>query len=188
MATLAERVENGAILAKEIPVEEAVRLVADHAQLAVSGFTRAGEPKVFLPALARHLAATAPTTKLALLSGASLAEEVEGPLAPFIAKRGPFMASSASRRRIHAGEMEFADVHLSQFARNLMQGFYNDVDLAVIEVSRVRPDGSIVLTSSVGISAEALFRAKKVILEGWWRDYDAACRAFPARDREGDGA
>ena len=31
---------------------------------------------------------------------------------------------------IHAGAMEFTDVHLSQFARNLLYGFYGDPDLA----------------------------------------------------------
>jgi acetyl-CoA hydrolase len=61
--------------------------------------------------------------------------------------------------------MDFTDVHLSMFARNLAYGFYGDLDLAVIEASRIRPDGSVILSSSVGISAEALHMAKKIILE-----------------------
>jgi acetyl-CoA hydrolase len=165
MTSLAERVECPELLAKAMPVDDAVKLVSSRGTLAISGFTKAGEPKVFLPALARHFAATASDAKIALLSGASLAEEVEAPLAPFIAKRGPYMSSSASRRLIHKEDMEFSDVHLSHFARNLMYGFYGEVDLAVVEVSRIRKDGSVVLTSSVGISAEALDRAKHVVLE-----------------------
>jgi acetyl-CoA hydrolase len=165
MATLADRIENKELLGKVVPVQEAVELVKDRSTVGISGFTKAGEPKAFLPALAKHLAAHAPKTRIALYSGASLAEEVEGPLAPFIGKRGPYMSSSASRKRIHSGEMEFADVHLSQFARNLMYGLYGDIDLAVVEASRVRPDGSVILTSSVGISAEALSRAKQIVLE-----------------------
>lgn len=165
MDTLTDRVECPDLLARVMPVEEAVTHVADRSTLAISGFTKSGEPKRFLPALAARLAATAPETRIALLSGASLSEEVEGPLAPFIGKRGPYMSSSASRKLIHAGAMEFTDVHLSQFARNLMYGLYGDVDLAVIEVSRVRRDGSVVLSSSVGIAAEAVARAKKIVLE-----------------------
>jgi len=165
MTSLAERVECPELLAKAMPVDEAVKLVSSRGTLAISGFTKAGEPKVFLPALARHFAATASDAKIALLSGASLAEEVEAPLAPFIGKRGPYMSSSASRQLIHKEHMEFSDVHLSHFARNLMYGFYGEVDLAVVEVSRIRKDGSVVLTSSVGISAEALDRAKHVVLE-----------------------
>ena len=68
------------------------------------------------------------------------------------------MSSPVSRKLIHAGEMDFTDVHLSAFARNLMYGFYGEIDVAVIEVSRIRQDGSVILSSSVGVSAEALTR------------------------------
>jgi acetyl-CoA hydrolase len=163
--SLSDRVECKELLNRVIPAEDAVKFVADRSTLAISGFTKSGEPKRFLPALAAHFAANAPATRIVLFSGASLSEEVEGPLAPFIGKRGPYMSSSASRKLIHAGAMEFTDVHLSQFARNLLFGFYGDVDLAVIEVSRIRPDGSIVLSSSVGIAGEAIARAKKIVLE-----------------------
>ena len=163
--SLEQRVENQELLRRVMPVEEAVKLVEHRATLAVSGFTKAGEPKVFLPALARHLGEHAPETRIALFSGASLAEEVEGPLAPFIGRRGPYMSSAASRKLILAGKMDFTDVHLSQFARNLMYGFYGDVDIAVVEASRIRNDGGVILTTSVGLSAEALTKAKKIILE-----------------------
>jgi acetyl-CoA hydrolase len=165
MATLDDRVECKEYLSRVAPVEEAVKHVTDRCNIAISGFTKSGEPKRFFPALAKYLAENAPKTKINLFSGASLSDEVENPIAPFIGKRGPYMSSSASRKRILAGEMEFTDVHLSMFARNLMYGFYGDIDLAVVEVSRVRPDGSVILSSSVGISAEALSMAKKIILE-----------------------
>jgi acyl-CoA hydrolase len=167
MSTLSERIESKELLAKVMPVEEAVKLIPPNAAstIAISGFTKSGEPKAFLPALAKHLAKNAPDTKISLFSGASLSEEVEGPLSPFIVRRGPYMSSSASRKLIHSGRMDFTDVHLSAFGRNLMYGFYGDIDFAVIEVSRIRPNGSVVLSSSVGISVEALSKAKKIILE-----------------------
>lgn len=165
MSTLEERIENQDLLRKAISVDEAVRLVRNKDTLAISGFTKAGSPNTFLPALAQHLERNAPDTRIALFSGASLSDEVENPIAPFVAKRGPYMSSSTARKLIHAGKMDFCDVHLSMFARNLMYGYYGEVDLAVVEVSRIRPDGSVVLTSSVGISAEALHKAKQVILE-----------------------
>ncbi|NVJ13636.1 acetyl-CoA hydrolase/transferase C-terminal domain-containing protein [Myxococcus sp. AM010] len=164
-STLKDRIENAELLAKVVPVEEAVKHVVHGNTVAISGFTKSGEPKTFLPALAWHFSQSAPDARITLLSGASLSEDVEGPMAPFIARRGPYMSSPASRRRIHAGEMDFTDVHLSAFARNLMYGFYGDIDVAVVEVSRIRKNGSVILTSSVGISAEALARAKKIVLE-----------------------
>ena len=95
---LSERIQCEALLRKLMPAEEAVKQVRSGDVLAVSGFTKAGEPKVFMPALAKHLAALGPDSRITLYSGASLSEEVEGPLAPYIGTRGPYMASSASRR------------------------------------------------------------------------------------------
>ncbi len=165
MALLTERIQCKELLDKLMPVEEAVRLVTNRCKIAISGFTKSGEPKEFIPALARYFTQYAPETKVGLFSGASLSEEVENPIASYVGKRGPYMSSSVARKLIHAGEMDFTDVHLSSFARNLIYGFYGDIDLAVVEVSRIRPDGSVILSSSVGISAEALYKAKKIILE-----------------------
>jgi acetyl-CoA hydrolase len=165
MTELSERIECPALRRRVMPVEEAVRHVRDGDTLAVSGFTKAGEPKVFMRALVDHLAGLGPATRITLYSGASLSEEIEGPLAPYVARRGPYMASAASRRLIHAGKMDYTDVHLSHFARGLMYGFYGEVDVAVVEVTRIRPDGSVVLSASVGVSAEALAKARAIVLE-----------------------
>jgi acyl-CoA hydrolase len=165
MALLTERIECKELMDKLMPVEEAVKFVSDRCKIAISGFTKTGEPKAFLPALAQYLAQYAPQTKIGLFSGASLSENVEDPIASFVGKRGPYMSSTVARKMINAGEMNFADVHLSSFARNLVYGFYGDIDLAVVEVSRIRPDGSVILSGSVGISVEALAIAKKIILE-----------------------
>ncbi len=146
-------------------VAQAVRLIKDGDTLAISGFTKSGEPKTFLPALGKYFAENVPHARISLFSGASLSEEVESPIAPFISKRGPYMSSATSRKLILEGKMDFTDIHLSQFARNLMYGFYGDIDVAVVEASRIRPDGGVILTSSVGLSGEALTKAKKIILE-----------------------
>ena len=165
VSALSERVQCEALRRKLMPVEAAVRHVRDRDTLAVSGFTKAGEPKTFLLALPAHLATLGPDARISLFSGASLSEEIEGGLAPFIARRAPYMASDASRRLIHAGKMNYTDVHLSHFARGVMYGFYGEIDLAVIEVTRIRPDGSVVLSASVGVSAEALAKARAIVLE-----------------------
>lgn len=165
MASLQERIECKELLRKVVPVEEAVKHVSDHCTIGISGFTKSGEPKAFMPALAKHFNQNAPNAKVGLFSGASLSEEVENPIAPFIGRRGPYMSSPVSRKLIHAGKMDFTDVHLSMFARNLLYGFYGNLEVAVVEVSRVRPDGSVILSSSVGISTEALAMANKIILE-----------------------
>ena len=165
MSGINERVECVELLDKLMSPEEAVKLVLNHDKIGISGFTKTGEPKVFIPTLARHFAKNAPDHRVSLYTGASLAEEVEGPIAPYLEERAPYMSSSTSRKRIHSGEMDFADIHLSHFARNLAYGFYGDLNLAVVEATRILPDGGVILSGSVGISAEALTHAKKVILE-----------------------
>lgn len=165
MNTLQDRIEYKEFHKKIMPVEKAVQFVTDRMTLAISGFTKSGEPKTFIPALAQYFAEKDPEARITLLSGASLSEEVEDTIAPYVRKRGPYMSSSKSRKLIQAGKMDFSDVHLSQFARNLMYGYYGEIDLAVVEVSKILPDGNVILTSSVGISGEALNKAKKIILE-----------------------
>ena len=93
MSTLAERVECKELLNKLMPVEEAVKLVANHDTIGISGFTKTGEPKTFIPALARHFEQTAPEHRVSLFTGASLAEEVEGKIAPYLERRAPYMSS-----------------------------------------------------------------------------------------------
>ena len=124
MDLLNERIECQSLREKVISVEEVLHYVKNGDTIAISGFTKSGEPKLFFPALANHLERTSEDTRINLFSGASLSDEVENPIAPFIQKRGPYMSASVSRKLIHAGKMDFADVHLSQFARNLLYGFY----------------------------------------------------------------
>ena len=65
-SSLKDRIENPELLAKVVPVEEAVKHVTDGCTLAISGFTKSGEPKTFLPALAWHFSQTAPQARITL--------------------------------------------------------------------------------------------------------------------------
>ncbi|HEY3354305.1 MAG TPA: acetyl-CoA hydrolase/transferase C-terminal domain-containing protein, partial [Polyangia bacterium] len=177
--------EDKALLSRIMPVEEAVKLIKNRMTLGVSGFTKSGEPKTFFPALARHFAAHDPEARVNVYSGASLSDEVENPLAPFIRKRGPYISSTASRKLVHSGKIEFTDIHLSLFARNLLYGFYGDIDYAVVEATKITRDG-LILTSSVGVVPEAVAKAKKVIVEintqspDWTGFHDiVALRTYP---------
>ncbi|MCA9637426.1 MAG: acetyl-CoA hydrolase [Myxococcales bacterium] len=159
-----DRIEVAELRRLVMPAEEAARAIGDGDVIAISGFTKAGEPKATMAALARQFEAAERPPQITLYTGASLSDEVEGPLAPFVARRGPYMSNRASRERILRGKMDYTDVHLSHFARGIMYGFYGEIDVAVVEVARITPDG-VILTASVGVSPEALVKARKVILE-----------------------
>ncbi|PTT84681.1 propionyl-CoA--succinate CoA transferase, partial [Pseudomonas sp. HMWF010] len=67
--------------------------------------------------------------------------------------------------RINRGKMDYADLHLSQVAPMVWEGFLGPLDTAVIEVSGIRADGSLIPSSSVGNNKTWLDRASQVILE-----------------------
>jgi succinyl-CoA:acetate CoA-transferase len=69
------------------------------------------------------------------------------------------------REKINSGEMEYIDVHLSHVAQLAWEGFLGRLDVAVVEVSGITPDGDLVPSSSVGNNKTWLDVADRVILE-----------------------
>ena len=68
------------------------------------------------------------------------------------------------RKSINAGDTEYVDTHLSHSAQRSF-GFYGNLDVAVVEVAAILPNGLLVPGSSVGNSKTWLDLADKVILE-----------------------
>src|SRR5690606_38820726 len=69
------------------------------------------------------------------------------------------------RRQINAGEVDYVDAHLSHSAQQMWFGFYGPLNVAVIEVTAILPDGLLVPGSSVGNNKTWLDQADRVILE-----------------------
>jgi succinyl-CoA:acetate CoA-transferase len=61
--------------------------------------------------------------------------------------------------------MQYTDVHLSHVAQMAWEGFFGDLDVAIVEVSGITQDGRLVPSSSVGNNKTWLDRADRVILE-----------------------
>lgn len=55
--------------------------------------------------------------------------------------RLPYQSDWLCRRQINAGEMPFADMHLANVAQVVWFGFLGKLDVAVIEVVGILPDG-----------------------------------------------
>uniref|UniRef100_UPI0025EEA342 succinate CoA transferase n=1 Tax=Sphingomonas sp. TaxID=28214 RepID=UPI0025EEA342 len=93
--------------------------------------------------------------------------ELDGALAKAdgIEFRLPYNSDPIAREKINRGEMEYFDMHLSQVAPMAWQGFLGPLDTAVVEVTGIRADGSLIPSSSVGNNKTWLDRASKVILE-----------------------
>jgi succinyl-CoA:acetate CoA-transferase len=165
-----DRIRNARLRGLVVTADAAAAHIHPGETVAMSGFTGSGYPKVVPLALAERMDrchAAGEGFQIRLLTGASTAPELDGALARVdgIALRLPFQADPEARQRINAGTLEYIDTHLSHVAQHTWFGFYGDVDTAVVEVSAIREDGSLVPSTSVGNNKTWLDLAKKVIIE-----------------------
>ncbi len=155
---------------KLMTAEQAAALIPNGARVGMSGFTGAGYPKAIPPALAARietLHAAGEPFSIGLWTGASTAPELDGALAKVggVNMRMPYQSDPTCRAQINAGKMQYVDAHLSHVAPYVWFGFWGRLDVAVIEVAGVLPDGRLIPSSSVGNNKTWLDQADRIILE-----------------------
>ncbi|WP_427852176.1 acetyl-CoA hydrolase/transferase family protein [Stenotrophomonas acidaminiphila] len=165
-----ERILDPRLRERVVSAEYAASLIQPGETVAMSGFTGSGYPKAVPQCLAQRIEqahARGEEFRINLLTGASTAPELDGALAKVdgIAMRMPFQSDPDARKRINAGKLDYLDIHLSHVAQHVWFGFYNEIDTAVVEVSAIHADGSLVPSTSVGNNKTWLDLAKKVIIE-----------------------
>ncbi len=170
MFDLMSRITDPVLASKVTTPERAAGHIRHGDTVGMSGFTGAGYPKAVPAALAADMEAAhdrGEDFRINLLTGASTGDEVDGVLARAhgIAKRAPFISDPTLRQQINAGEVEYTDTHLSHLAQQVWFGFHGSLDVAVVEVAAVLPNGLLVPSSSVGNSKTWLDLADRVILE-----------------------
>ncbi|GAB3058734.1 acetyl-CoA hydrolase/transferase family protein [Sediminivirga luteola] len=155
---------------KVTTAQEAATHIGHGQRVGMSGFTGAGYPKAVPGAVAERAKAAhgrGEDFSIELWTGASTAPELDGVLAEagVIAKRLPFQSDPTLRAKINSGATEYIDTHLSHSAQQAWFGFYGNLDVAVVEVAAILPNGMLVPGSSVGNNKTWLELADKVILE-----------------------
>jgi succinyl-CoA:acetate CoA-transferase len=164
------RIAHAGLRGKIMSADAAATLIAPGTAIGMSGFTGSGYPKAVPLALARRIEAehaAGRPFRVRVWTGASTGPELDGALAKTdgIEFRLPYNSDPIAREKINRGEMEYLDMHLSQVAPVAWQGFLGPLDTAVIEISGIRADGSLIPSSSVGNNKTWLERASQVILE-----------------------
>jgi propionyl-CoA:succinyl-CoA transferase len=149
---------------------EAADLIPHGATIGFSGFTAAGAAKAIPKALAekaRNEHAAGREFKVAVLTGASTGRSLDGALAEAeaISFRTPYQSDATLRKQINAGQVRFADMHLSQVPQVVRYGFLGPVHWAVVEACDLTAGGGVVLTTSVGASNTYLRLAEKILIE-----------------------
>ncbi len=153
-----------------ISAEEAASYIKNGDNVGLSGFTASGTPKVVTVALAKRakeLHEKGLPFKINLFTGASTNDHVDGELsrADAIAIRTPYQGHSDSRKAINAQAINYFDGHLSMMAQDIRYGFFGDIDVAIIEVTEMSPNGDVVLGAGLGMTPTLAMVAKKIILE-----------------------
>ncbi|MGL9619428.1 acetyl-CoA hydrolase/transferase family protein [Bradyrhizobium sp. U531] len=164
------RISSPAFRSKIMSADEAATLVPHGANVGMSGFTGSGHPKAVPMALARRIEqahARGDQLRIGVWTGASTAPELDGALAQVdgIELRLPYQSDPVTRARINAGAMDYIDLHLSHVAQFAWFGFLGHLDVALIEVAAILPDGSLVPSASVGNNKTWLDQADRIILE-----------------------
>ncbi|HXH14685.1 MAG TPA: acetyl-CoA hydrolase/transferase family protein [Sphingomonas sp.] len=164
------RIANESLRARTMSAQAAASLITPGSTIGMSGFTGSGYPKAVPLALAARIEAehaAGNPFRVRIWTGASTGPELDGALAKAdgIEFRLPYNSDPIAREKINRGEMDYFDMHLSQVAPMAWQGFLGPLDTAVIEVSGIRADGSLIPSSSVGNNKTWLDRASKIILE-----------------------
>jgi succinyl-CoA:acetate CoA-transferase len=150
---------------KVMDAKDAALLFKNGMVVGTSGFTKSGDSKAVLPALAERAAKEG--IKVTLMTGASLGQDTDARLAAAgaLSKRMPFQSDPVLRKHINSGEVLFIDQHLSESVELLHSHYIPKLDIAVIEAALITEDGSIVPTTSVGNSVSFAAMAEKVIIE-----------------------
>ncbi len=150
--------------------EDAAQLIHPADNVGFSGFTGAGYPKVMPRAMADRINEAhrrGDEFLIGLWTGASTAPDADGILAEAraVSTRLPYNSDPTMRTLINAGEVDYVDAHLSHSAQHMWFGFYGNLDVAVVEVTAILPDGRLVPSTSVGNNKTWLDHADRVILE-----------------------
>ena len=172
--TATDRIQHPGLRAKRMSAEAAAALIQPGWNVGMSGFTGAGYPKAVPLALARHIEAAhaaGQKFRIGLWTGASTAPELDGALAKVdgIDMRLPYQSDPTVRAQINSGHMQYIDIHLSHVAQFVWFGFLGHLNVAVIEVAGILPDGRLIPSTSVGNNKTWIDQADHVILEvnGW---------------------
>ncbi|SHI58206.1 succinyl-CoA:acetate CoA-transferase [Dethiosulfatibacter aminovorans DSM 17477] len=161
-----KRIRCSELESKIVSAEEAALLVKDGMVVGASGFTPAGYPKAVPLAIAER-AENGEKLGITLITGASVGDELDGALARagVVRKRYPYQTNKSMRDSINAGEIAYADMHLSHVPQWIKYGYFGNIDVAIVEAVAITEDGGIVPSTSIGNSNVLVDMADVVIVE-----------------------
>ncbi|WP_068598374.1 succinate CoA transferase [Vaginella massiliensis] len=159
-----DRIHLSPLKSKVMSAEDAAKLFTNQMIVGSSGFTRGGDSKVVLKALAERNKTE--EIKITLVTGASLGHDTDGSLARnhVLKKRLPFQVDRSLRNEINQGNILFIDQHLSETSASITNGSF-PIDIGILEVTEILENGELVPTTSIGNNVAIAENAEKLIIE-----------------------
>ncbi len=150
--------------------EEAARLIKNDDVVGIGGFSSVGVPKAVPTALAKYAIEEHEAGRpfqVGLITGGATGPAVDTdlPLAKAVKFRTPFQSNKNMRNAINSGEVQYFDCHLSMIGQDVFYGFLGRMNVAIIEASEITDEGSLILTTSVGIAPSLAAHADHLIIE-----------------------
>lgn len=175
---MSERIAKATLQNLVMSADEAAAHVPHGAKVGMSGFTGAAYPKALPAAIARRAQEAhgrGDEYAIDLYTGASTAPDCDGVLAEAgaLRYRMPYQSDPVMRKSINAGGMKYQDIHLSHSGRQVAGGVFGQLDIAIVECTRITEEGHLVPSSGVGNNVEFLDAASKIIVEvNSWQSLD----------------
>lgn len=170
------RIEDKELLSKVCDAKKVAALFKEGDILGISGFTPCGYPKITIHELAERMKET--PFQVDIWTGASTGSQIDSELIAVngVRLRMPYQTNHDVMRAINKGEVKYFDLHLSQVAQQVREGFFANYkgervtgpDYAIIEACKIINDNGqvgIVTTTAIGNSPVFVTQAKKVIIE-----------------------
>jgi len=167
---MTSRIANPHFLSLVTDADHAASLINDGDAIGMSGFTGSGYPKALPAALARRIEAVHARGEqfaVKMFTGASTAPDCDGVMAGVdgVSLRAPYQSDPTMRAKINDGTSGYADIHLSHFHNQLVQGFFGRLDWAIVEATAITTDGELVPSTSLGLNRTYLEHADRIIVE-----------------------
>ena len=169
---MSDRILHKGLQSKVMDAAAAAALIPNGAVIGMSGFTGAGYPKSVPVELAKRALdekLKGKSLRFDVLTGASTGPEQDTMMAITEASRFrfPYQGDAAAREKINSGLIEYQDMHLSHAGTLVRYGYYskggkNNIDFAVVEVTRINADGTLLCSSSCGANNVYLQHADKI--------------------------
>jgi len=153
------------------PLDVVRKIIPRRGAIVCSGMGQMGTPKAVPTALAKYVEETNERFELTVYASGSAAPELDSLLAKIgaVRRRYTYIANPTIRDEINRGSIDYYDLWLGEFPRQLKYGFLNDVagpvDVVIVEAVGIEEDGSIIPALSVDNIPTFINLAKRVVVE-----------------------